>query len=119
MLIARLLVCVAPAAKAANIPEARLEGEKEPREKPIIPPRNVDSVPMYGPRSIPMMGAIIAAAVIAWPDRPIIGEIFRKPKTTYKAVNVTLRAVSFVLSLWMSMLWSFRVFGNLIILSRL
>jgi hypothetical protein len=34
-------------------------------------------------------------------------------------VNVTLRAVSFALSLWISMLWSFRVFGNLIILNRL
>jgi hypothetical protein len=44
------------------------------------------------------MGAIIAAAVIAWPGKPIIGEILRKPKTTYKAVKLTVRAVSFAVN---------------------
>jgi hypothetical protein len=44
---------------------------------------------------MPIIGAMIAAAVIACPGNPIIGEIFRKPKTTYKAVKQTVKATSF------------------------
>ncbi len=70
-----------PAQKAAVMPEAKLWYESEPKKKPMVPPRNAESVPMYGPSSIPKIGAMMAAAVIACPGRPIIGEIFMKPKT--------------------------------------
>jgi hypothetical protein len=48
---------------------------------------------------MPINGAMIAAVVIACPGNPIIGEIFRKPKTTYKAVKQTVKATSFPESL--------------------
>jgi len=47
------------------MPEIKLSGEKEPKKNPIIPPKNVDNVPIYGPRIMPINGAMIAAAVIA------------------------------------------------------
>lgn len=51
--------------KAANVPEAKLGGENEPRENPIIPPVNVANVLICGPRRMPIIGAMIAAADIA------------------------------------------------------
>jgi len=73
-------VFIIPAQKVVAMPDAKLRYDRDPRKNPIVPPRNADSVPMYGPRSNPIIGAIMAAAVIACPGRPIIGEIFRKPK---------------------------------------
>jgi len=51
-------------------------------------------MPKYGPRIIPIIGAVIAAAVMALPGNPIIGEIGRKPKTAYRAVKQTVKAIS-------------------------
>jgi hypothetical protein len=87
-----------PAHKVAKTPETRLGGEKEPKKNPIIPPKNADNAPMYGPKIMPIIGAIIAAAVIACPDNPIIGEIFKKPKTTYNAVKQTIKPTSLAIS---------------------
>jgi len=90
----RLPVYSMPAHKAARTPETKLGGEKEPAKNPIIPPKIVDNVPMYGPRIIPIIGAMIAAAVMVLPGKPTIGEIDRKPKATYKAVKQTVKAAS-------------------------
>ena len=54
-----------PLHKAAVMPEPILSSEKDPKENPINPPKNVDRVLMYGPSITPISGAIIAAAVIA------------------------------------------------------
>lgn len=94
----RLPVYSRPAHKATVMPETKLGGEKEPTKNPMIPPKVVDNMPKYGPRIMPIIGAVIAAAVMALPGNPIIGEIGRKPKTTYKAVKQTVKAMSFVLS---------------------
>jgi hypothetical protein len=55
---------------------------------------------------MPIIGAMIAAAVIVLPGNPIIGEIGRKPKTTYRAVKQTAKAISFVESFLMNILQS-------------
>jgi hypothetical protein len=57
-------VCTNPAHKDAIIPETKLGGKKEPAKKLMTPPRVADIAPMYGPRSIPIIGAVIAAAVM-------------------------------------------------------
>jgi len=88
-----------PAHKTAKTPETRLGGEKQPKKKPITPPKNADKVPTYGPRRMPIIGAMIAAAVIVWPGKPIIGEIGRKPKTRYNAVEQTIKLASLAVSL--------------------
>jgi hypothetical protein len=41
---------------------------------------------------MPIIGARIAAAVIACPGSPIMGEILIAPKTTYNAVKLTVTA---------------------------
>ena len=46
------------------IPETKLGGKKEPAKKLMTPPRVADKVPTYGPRSMPIIGAVIAAAVM-------------------------------------------------------
>jgi len=76
----------------------KLGGEKEPAKNPIIPPKIVDNMPRYGPRNMPIIGAIIAAAVMALPGNPIIGEIGRKLKIAYKAVKQTVKAISLALN---------------------
>jgi hypothetical protein len=86
---------IIPAHKAAKTPETKLSGEKVPTNNPITPPRIVDKVPMYIPSIMPIIGAMIAAAVMVLPGKPIIGEMDRKPKTTYKAVKQTVKATSF------------------------
>ena len=98
MLTIRLFSLIIPAQKAAAIPANRLGGLIEPTEKPITPPKDVDRVPTYGPSRIPMIGAIIAAAVIPCWDRPIIGEILMKPRTAYSAVKTAVRATCFEFS---------------------
>lgn len=64
------------------MPEMKLGGEIEPENMPMVPPRNVENAPRYDPRIVPIIGAIMAAAVTVWPGKPIIGEILRKPKIT-------------------------------------
>jgi hypothetical protein len=76
-------------------PETRLGWESAPKKNPTPPPRTVDNIPTYGPRISPISGAITAAAVTFLPGKPIMGEIGRKPKTTYRAVKQTVRARSF------------------------
>ncbi|MDI6690411.1 MAG: hypothetical protein QME50_00895 [Candidatus Bathyarchaeota archaeon] len=66
-----------------------------PAKKAMVPPNIVDNVPMYGPRIMPITGAIIAAAVMVLPGKPIIGEMGIKPKTVYKAVKQTIKATFF------------------------
>jgi len=58
---------------------------------------------------MPIIGAMIAAAVIVLPGKPIIGEIGRRPKITYRAVKHTVKAISFVESFLMSILQSLHV----------
>jgi hypothetical protein len=53
------------------MPPKKPEGVREPKKNPTKPPRNVDKVPTYGPKIIPITGAIIVAAVI-WLGIPII-----------------------------------------------
>lgn len=71
-----------PAHKEAKTPEAKLGKENEPKKKPITPPKRVDKPPKYGPRIMPIIGAKIAAIVMPFPGKPIMGEIDIKPKTT-------------------------------------
>jgi hypothetical protein len=99
MLTLRFFSLIIPAQKAAAIPANRLGGLIELTEKPTTPPRDVDKVPTYGPSRIPIIGAIIAAAVIPCWDNPIIGEILMKPKTAYSAVKTAVRATCFEFSL--------------------
>jgi hypothetical protein len=44
---------------------------------------------------MPIIGAMIAAAVMVFPGKPIMGEIDIKPRTTYRAVKQTIKATSF------------------------
>jgi hypothetical protein len=81
------------------MPETKLGGKKEPAKKLIIPPRVADKVPMYGPRSIPIIGAVIAAAVMFWLGIPRIRKIGIAAKTAYNAVKHMIRATSFAASL--------------------
>jgi hypothetical protein len=81
-----------PAHKVVKAPAKRLGGEKEPAKNPIIPPKTADNVPTYGPRITPIIGAAIAAAVIALPGKPIIGEMGKKPRTAYKAAKQAVKA---------------------------
>jgi hypothetical protein len=48
---------------------------------PIRPPKAAGSELLYAPRTKPIIGAMTAAAVMAFPGKPIIGEISMKPKT--------------------------------------
>jgi hypothetical protein len=44
---------------------------------------------------MPKTGAIIAAAVMVLPGKPIIGDMGMKQKTVYRAVKQTLKATFF------------------------
>jgi hypothetical protein len=88
-----------PAHKAAKMPDAKLGEENEPPKNPIVPPKIVDMLPMYGPNSIPINGAVIEAAVMVLPGKPIIGEIGRNDKSVYNAVKQMVKAISLVFSL--------------------
>lgn len=88
----------APATADVTIPDKKLGGEKTPRKNPMAPPKSVDNMPKYGPSTTPINGAVIAAAVMALPGKPIIGEIGINPKIAYNAVKHTVRAMLLVLS---------------------
>jgi hypothetical protein len=84
-----------PEHKAVTTPETKLGGEKAPAKEAMVPPRIVDNAPMYGPSIMPIVGAIIAAAVMVLLGKPIIGDMGMKPKTVYKAVKHTIKAAFF------------------------
>ncbi len=93
------LVLIIPATNDVMIPAVKLMYVSDPTENPMIPPIPVDTVPMYGPNRIPMIGAIIAAAVIAAPGIPIIGEILMKPRIAYNEAKIAANAASLLVSL--------------------
>lgn len=96
--ILRLFAYIIPAKSAVTMPDAKLDGEKCPAENPIAPPRSVDNMPRYGPRIIPIIGAVIAARVMALLGKPIIGKTGMKEKQAYKAVKHMIRATSLAVS---------------------
>jgi hypothetical protein len=106
-----------PAHNAAIVPETKLNGDTEPTKNPSNPPKNADKVPKYIPRIIPISGAIIAAAVTAFPGNPIIGEIGIKQKITYRAVKQIAKAISFVVNFLLRGIFAILLYvsGNLII----
>jgi len=87
---------IKPAHNDANIPETKLGGKKEPAKKLMIPPKVADMTPMYGPRSMPIIGAVIAAAVIFLLGTPNTWNSGIDAKTAYKAVKHMIKATSFV-----------------------
>ena len=68
----RLPKYMVPAENAATTPATKLGGEKCPVKNPIVPPKIVDNAPRYGPRSIPIIGAVIAAKVMNLLGKPTI-----------------------------------------------
>jgi hypothetical protein len=60
----------------------------------------VDNIPRYGPRIIPIIGAIIAANVIALLAEPIIGKAGMKEKYMYKTVKHIIKATSFAFNVF-------------------
>lgn len=107
----------APATPDVTMPDKKLGGEKTPRKKPMAPPKSVDNMPKYDPSTTPTNGAVIAAAVMALPGKPIIGEIGINPKIAYNAVKHTVRATLLVLSARLLDIWAIlpACCGNLII----
>jgi len=95
----RLFVYSAPAKIAVMIPDAKLGGEKCPAKNPTAPPNSVDNIPMYGPRIIPIMGAVIAAKVMALLGKPTIGKAGMKEEIVYNAAKHVSKPTSFDFSL--------------------
>ena len=87
-----------PAKTAVTMPAPKLGGEKCPAENPTAPPKRVDNMPRFGPRIIPIIGAVIAAKVMALLGKPIIGKAGMKEKYAYKAVKHVSKAISFASS---------------------
>lgn len=94
----RLFSYSMPAKTAVMMPATKLGGEKCPAEKAIAPPRSVDSMLRYDPSIIPIIGAVIAARVMALLDKPIIGNAGMKERYVYSAVKHVSRAISFAVS---------------------
>lgn len=118
--MSRLFAYKNPAKTAVTMPDAKLGGMKEgAKESPTIPPRSVDNMPKYGPRTIPIIGAVTDAKVIAPPPKPTIKKVGMKQKYVYRAVKQTVKATSFASSLlfsctlrssreWKASLWIYR-----------
>ena len=88
-----------PAKTAVTMPATRLGGKKVGEKKsPTIPPKSVDNMPRYGPRIIPIIGAVIAAKVMAPPCKPTIGKAGMKEKHVYKAEKHMSKATSLAVS---------------------
>jgi hypothetical protein len=86
--VLRLFAYSMPAKTAVIMPAAKLGANKVGVKKSLtIPPKRADSMPMYGPSIIPIIGAVIAARVMAPPCKPIIGKAGMKEKYVYKAVK--------------------------------
>ena len=107
----------APARADVTMPDKKLGGEKTPRKKPIVPPKSVDRMPKYDPSTTPITGAVIAAAVMTLPGKPIIGEIGQNPKMAYSAAKHIVKEISLVLSFRLSRICAVLLVccGNLII----
>lgn len=75
--------------------ETRLGKEERPTEKLAMPPSVADNKPKYGPRIIPVMGAMTATALIDAPDKPTIGNNGIKERTTYNDAKQMAKAISF------------------------
>ena len=88
-----------PAHKVVTTPATKFQGAKDPAKNPMVPPRTADTVPTYGPRSTPITGAAIAAAVMLLLGMPSNWKIGIDAKTAYNAVKHIISAMSFVLSL--------------------
>lgn len=84
-----------PEQNAVTTPETKLGGEKAPEKEAIVPPKRVENAPVNGPSIMPIIGAIIAAAVMVLPGKPIIGDMGMKQKAVYRAVKHTIKAVVF------------------------
>lgn len=97
--VLRLFAYSMPAKTAVIMPATKLGGKKVGAKKsPTIPPKSVDSMPRYGPRIIPIIGAVIAARVMAPPCKPTIGKAGMKEKYVYKAVKHMSKATSFAVN---------------------
>lgn len=66
-----------------------------PAKNVIVPPRVADNAPIHGPRRKPIIGAVIAAAVMLLLGMPSIRKIGMDPRTAYKAVKHAISATSF------------------------
>jgi len=96
--VLRLFAYSIPAKTAVTMPATKLSGEKCPAENASAPPRSVDNMLRYGPSIIPIIGAAIAARVMALLGKPIIGKAGMKEKYVYKAVKHVSRAISFAVN---------------------
>jgi hypothetical protein len=74
-------------------------------------------MPKNGPSTTPIIGAMNAAAVMALPGKPIIGEIGMNPKMAYNAAKHIVKEISLVLSFRLSRICAVLLIccGNLII----
>ena len=61
----------------------------------------MDSVPTYGLVISPIIGAEMAAAVMALLGKPIIGKMGMRHRTAYRAVKLMIRLVSFAVGFWL------------------
>ena len=94
-----------PAMKADVIPAAKLGGENgEAKNNPRVPPNVVDKTAKYGPNTIPIIGAIIEAKVMAAPDNPTMGKAGIKHRIVYRAEKQIIRAKSFAVSFLFSIM---------------
>ena len=96
--VLRLFAYSMPAKTVVTMPATKLSGEKCPAENASAPPKSVDSIPRYGPSIIPIIGAVIAARVMALLGKPIIGKAGMKEKHVYKAVKHMIKATSLAVS---------------------
>ena len=70
-----------PAKTAVTMPAAKPGANKMGAKKSLtIPPKSADNMPRYDPRIIPIIGAVIAARVMAPPCKPTIGKAGMKEK---------------------------------------
>jgi len=89
-----------PAKTAVTMPATRLGGKKVGAKKsPTIPPKSVDNMPRYGPRIIPIIGAVIAAKVMAPPCKPIIGKAGMKEHTISKTVHTNPKILNVLIQM--------------------
>jgi len=94
----RLFSYSAPAKTAVTMPAAKLGANKVGAKKSLtIPPKSVDNMPRYGPRIIPIIGAVIAARVMAPPCKPTIGKAGMKEQTIIKNLHTDTKPILNVL----------------------
>jgi hypothetical protein len=107
-----------PANKAVTTPATNPRGVKYGLiDIAIVPPKNAERAPSFGPMIIPIIGARIVAATMALLKKPITGERGKKERTTYRAVKQIIKARSFVTILLLADIFVILPYasGNLII----